>query len=108
MGFQCFIQLLRVLGLLGKFKQSAGERGSRSIARVGLVNHSILNLYYSGVAYLPALISRCDSPAIRFIAASSQVLLLLYGAKRWLITSGSLGSVYLTLVKYEVDKIETE
>lgn len=39
------MQLLRVLGVLGKFKQSAGERGSRSIARVDLVNHSVLNLY---------------------------------------------------------------
>jgi hypothetical protein len=102
------MQLLRILGYFGKFKQSAGERGSRSIARASLVNHSVLNLYYSGMPYLPELISKCDSPAIRFIAASSQVLLLLYGAKMWLITSGSLGSVCLTLVKYEVDNIETE
>lgn len=109
MGFQCFVQLLRVLGMFGKIEQSGGERGSRSIARAGLVKHSVRNISYSGMPYLPALISKCDSPAIRFIAASSQVLLLLlYGAKRWVITSGSLGSVYLKLVQYEVNNNETE
>ena len=110
MGFQRFTQLLRVFVLFVKFKQSCRRAWLSQSLWSGLVNHSILNLYYSGMAYLPALISRCDSPAIRFIAASSQgVLLLMYGAKRWLIMSGYLGSVCLTLLQYyEVDNMENE
>ena len=60
MGFQSFVQLFRVLGMFGKFKQSAGKRGPRGVAssRAGLVKHPLLIIFHSGMLFLPSSINQ--------------------------------------------------